>query len=146
MMQTFTAWEYLLIDTANHYGLDKEVYNNRIQWTLDNLNQLESLVDSADNKPLFVKAVQAIRKVQRGEPTGHLVGFDSVCSGMQIMSAITGCKSGAKATGLINTGLRPDAYTEGVKIMSNILGSDVTVERSKIKKAIMTVLNCRDTI
>lgn len=80
-MQTFTGWEYLLIDCANHQGLDKAVFQDRIQWCNDHLDELEDHVDTADEPELYAKAVMAIRKAQRGEPTGHMVGFDSVCSG-----------------------------------------------------------------
>jgi len=136
----FNGWQYLLIDCANHYGLDKLEYNDRIEWVEDNLDTLEDKLEEADNQPLYLKAVQAIRKAQQGIPTGHLVGFDAVCSGMQIMSALTGCKKGAEATGLVNPNKRADAYTEGTKIMNNILGSNMDIPRKDIKAAIMTVL------
>lgn len=139
-MKEFTGWQYLLIDLANHFGLDKEEYETRIQWAEDNLNSLESLVDQADSKPLYHKAVLAIRKAQKGIPTGHLVGFDAVCSGMQIMSALTGCKAGAEATGLVNPNKRADAYTEATRIMGHILGDTVSLDRKTIKGAVMTVL------
>lgn len=142
-MKTFTGWEYLLIDAANQFGLDKMLFEERIQWAEDHLHELEELADEAEKKtrPLYIKAVQAIRKAQRGEPTGHLVGFDGVCSGIQIMSAITGCIEGAKATGLVDTGERPDAYTRTTNLMNEILaqqGLAVTVSRNDAKKALMT--------
>lgn len=142
-VQEFTGWQYLLIDAANNYGLDKLTFAERIQWAEDNLDQLEQLAEvegTWKEKPLYLKAVQAIRKAQAGEPIGHLVGLDAVCSGIQIMSAITGCKAGGKATGLVNTGLRPDAYTECTKIMSYLSGVDHSTDRKKIKMALMTHL------
>lgn len=142
-MKTFTGWEYLLIDAANHFGNDKLLFEERIKWVMENFNDLETLVDQVKPKdrPLYLKAVQAIRKAQRGEPSGHLVGFDGVCSGVQIMSAITGCVAGAKATGLIDTGKRPDAYTQTTDIMNEILadqGLSVSVLRDDAKQALMT--------
>lgn len=80
-MIRFTGYEYLMIDCANHFGLDKELFETRIQWVKDNMDALESFADQADKKPLFVKSVMAIRKAQAGIPTGHLVGFDATCSG-----------------------------------------------------------------
>jgi DNA-directed RNA polymerase len=44
-MQKFTGWQYLLIDCANHYGLDKEAYSSRIKWAEAHLDELESLLD-----------------------------------------------------------------------------------------------------
>lgn len=138
-MQTFTGFEYLMIDCANHYGLDKELFEDRIQWVKDNLDSLESHADQADKKPLFVKAVMAIRKAQAGIPTGHLVGFDATSSGIQIMSALTGCKAGAEATGLVNPNKRADAYTACTELMNEILGGEgISVPRKKAKTALMT--------
>lgn len=140
-MKNFTGWQYLLIDVANAFGLDKEVFEKRIEWAEENLAQLEALTDKAETKPLYVKAVMAIRKVQKGIPTGHLVGFDAVCSGVQIMSAITGCEAGARATGLIDTGERPDAYSTTTKVMNEVLaaeGLSVSVPRKDAKTALMT--------
>jgi DNA-dependent RNA polymerase len=137
-MQTFTGWQYLLIDVCNQYGLDKMLFEERITWAEANLDILESLVDQADKKPLYMKACQAIRAAQRGEPSGHLVGFDAVCSGIQIMAAITGCPAGAASTGLTNPNVRADAYTLTTDTMNAILGSNITIPRDDAKKCLMT--------
>lgn len=137
-MKTFTGWEYLLIDVVNHYGLDKLLFEERIQWAKDNLHCLEALADNADSKPLFLKAVMAIRKAQQGMPTGHLVGLDACCSGIQVMSAMTGCVAGAHSTGLIDPNLRADAYGKCTAVMTDLLGSTVDVTRKQAKDALMT--------
>ena len=80
-MQTFTGYQYLLIDIANQYGHDKMLFEDRIQWATEHLQELETLSDRAECQPLYIKAVMALRKAQKGIPTGHLVGFDAVCSG-----------------------------------------------------------------
>ena len=141
-MQTFTGWQYLLIDVANQYGLDKETFDNRIIWTTKNLANLEVLAKAKEwkEKPLYIAAVMALREAQQGRSTGHLVGFDAVCSGMQIMSAITGCEAGAKATGLIDTGKRPDAYAYVTDTMSQMLGKSLPQGRKMAKEATMTCL------
>jgi len=139
-MNTYSGFDYLLIDCANHFGLDKLLFEQRIEWAQSNLNRLEDITEQADVKPLFIKAVQAIRKAQNHLPTGHLVAFDAVCSGMQIMSAITGCTDGAHATGLVDPNRRADAYTETTSVMSGILGGVVDVPRADVKQATMTVL------
>jgi hypothetical protein len=140
-MEKFTGWEYLLIDAANHFGHDKLLFKERIQWVKDNLHQLENMADEADKKPLYLKAVMAIRKAQQGIPTGHLVGFDATCSGIQVMSALTGCKAGAEATGLVNPDVRADAYTTVTEVMNQILGGvGVSVSRDRAKQALMTTM------
>lgn len=137
-MQTFSGWEYLLIDAANQFGLDKLLFEERIQWATANLNSLETQADKAETKPLYLKAVMAIRKAQKGLPTGHLVGFDAVCSGVQIMSVLTGCVAGATATGLVDPKVRADAYTITTAVMEQILGGTVSVSRKHAKDALMT--------
>lgn len=137
-MKTFTGWEYLLIDAANHFGHDKLLFEERIQWATDNLANLEALGDEAEVKPLYLKAVMAIRKAQAGKPTGHLVGLDACCSGIQVMSALTGCVAGADSTGMITPGVRADAYTKTKNVMADILGGAVDVTRKEAKQALMT--------
>lgn len=141
-MQKFTGWQYLLIDAANQMGHDKARFEERIQWTEDHLDRLEELAPEAPAKtrPLYLKAVQAIRKAQRGEPTGHRVGFDAVCSGMQIMSALTGCEKGSDATGLVDPNRRADAYTQCVEEMRKYVPGLPDNERKRTKVAVMTVL------
>lgn len=142
-MKQFTGWQYLLIDVSNQWGLDKEVFETRIQWAEDNLADLESLAQmrgSWKEKPMYLKAVMAVRKAQQGIPSGHMVGFDAVCSGMQLMAVLTGCKAGAKATGLIDPDRRADAYTDCTDIMIGKLGYHLDGERAKVKNAVMTSL------
>ena len=143
-MKTFTGYQYLLIDVANNFNLnlDKERFEDRISWAESKLTSLELLAESSEwkEKPLYLKAVQALRGAQQGKPTGHLVGLDAVCSGMQIMSAVTGCIKGATATGLVDPDRRADAYTECTGVMGNELGSTVVVDRSQVKNAVMTSL------
>lgn len=143
-MQEFTGWEYLAIDVANNspFGLDKKDFESRIEWVKENHFELEDVAVGQEwkEKPLYLKAVSAIRKAEAGKPTGHLVGFDAVCSGMQIMSVLTGCAAGAYATGLVDPNRRADAYTDCTNAMSTILGYHVPGERDKVKTAAMTVL------
>lgn len=140
-MKTFTGWQYLCIDVANNFGLDKLLFEERIQWVHDHLDELEALLDQAETKPLYLKAVMALRKAQQGIPTGHLVGLDASCSGIQIMSALTGCVAGATATGLVDPNKRADAYTETTQVMNQILGgAGVSVSRKDAKAALMTTM------
>lgn len=140
-MERFTGYEYILIDIANAYGLDKELFSSRIEWAKQNLDKLEQLAIDKGNwkeKPLYIKAVMALRKAQRGEPTGHLVGFDACCSGIQVMSVLTGCHAGARATGLVDPNMRSDAYTYTTSVMNEILGGGINITRKQAKDALMT--------
>ena len=137
-MKTFTGYQWLLIDAATQYGHDKMTFEERIKWTEENLDTLETLIDTAETKPLFYKAVLAIRKAQAKLPSGHMVGVDGCCSGVQIMSALTGCIAGATATGMVDPDVRADAYSSTTDIMNRILGGGITISRKDAKRALMT--------
>lgn len=141
-MVNFNGMQYIAIDVANSFGHDKWEFEDRINWVKKNIDSLEQLESGADKKslPLYRKAVMALRKAQKGEATGHLVGLDATCSGMQIMSAMTGCVAGATATGLVNPNKRADAYTIVTDTMNQQDGIFVKVPRSSAKEAVMTSL------
>lgn len=140
--QQFSGWEYLCIDLANHYGLDKELFEDRIKWVEDNFNDLETLAINAETPELYRKTVMTIRRAVEGEDVGHIVHFDACCSGIQIMSALTGCEAGAYNTGMIDPRQRMDAYGNTTGEMNNILHhkgmSTITVPRNDVKQAMMT--------
>ena len=147
MFKNFEAIDYICIDIANCVGTqgtfrgDKELFEARIAWVKANHLILESFNELAEDKPLYIKAVQALRDVIAGKPIGHLVALDATCSGIQIMSAITGCIRGADATGLVSE-KRADAYTDVTKEMNSILQlkgfSSIVVPRADVKRAVMT--------
>lgn len=109
-MKQFTPLEYIYIDIANHYGLDKLTWEERINWVTTWKPLLESIQD-ADNPILYKKAVRSLRRVQKGLPTNTPVSLDSCWSGGQIMSILMRCEETAKASNMINTGKREDVYT-----------------------------------
>lgn len=142
-MISFTSFEYVLIDIANAFGKDKLLFEERIQWVKDHINELETLVKDADSAPLYIKGVMALRKIQKGLPTGHIVGMDATCSGIQVMSALTGCVAGATATGLVDPNVRADAYTQCTNEMIRLLNSPglvLSVSRQQAKDALMTMM------
>jgi len=135
MFNTYTPMQYLAIDIANHYGLDKEVYEVRIQWVKDNIDKLEELDVDADEPILYRKAGNALRMTQQGLPTGHTTALDAVCSGLQLMSVVMGCKAGCALTGLIHSDVRTDAYTLITQAMNRKVFVEVT--RKQAKSAVM---------
>lgn len=137
-MKSYTGAEYLMIDAATQFGLSKVTFEERIEWTKANLANLENLLPDAKEKPLYLKAVYAIRDAQSGKPTGHLVGLDASSSGLQIMSAAMGCYAGAEATGLINPDEMPWAYKRCTDIMQEMVGQEIKAEMDDVKQAVMT--------
>lgn len=140
--QCFSGWEYLCIDLANHYGLDKELFETRINWVYENINHLGWMVNKADDPVLFQKTAMQIERARRGEEIGHVVHFDACCSGIQIMSALTGCEAGAYNTGMIDPNQRMDAYSNTTAAMNSNLSkkglSSIEVPRKDVKQAVMT--------
>ncbi len=137
-MQIFTPFEYLLIDTANNFGLDKELYETRIKWVKDNLDNLEDFVDDADSPNMYWKSVFAIREAQNGIPSGHLVGFDSAASGIQLLSVLARCNAGMLNTGVINSVNplgAPDIYKKCTSVMNS-----TGYLRKAVKQALMTFM------
>lgn len=145
-MKYFSALDYLCIDIANNVGKqgdflgDKDTFENRIQWVKQNVNNLPDYYDKAEDKYQYIKAVMALADVLAGKPTGHTVALDAICSGISIMSAITGCLKGCKATGLVATGYRPDAYTAVTDAMNRMLstqGIQTSISRKTAKESVM---------
>jgi hypothetical protein len=140
MFKQYTGIEYMAIDVANHYGLDKMEFEDRISWVKSNQEVLESLADKAEDKPLYMKSVNHFKKALKGLPTGHTVALDSCASGLQLMSVMTGCESGAYMTGLIDPNKRMDAYSKVTDYMNQLLDEDIEVPRKEAKYSLMTSL------
>lgn len=141
MQKQYTPFECICIDIANQNGLDKKLFEERVQWVKDNMNQLMVLATEAKERPLYVKAVMAMQKAMRGQPSGHLVGLDATCSGMSIMSVLTKCYNGCLATNLIDPNVRNDAYTMVTNAAATFLdNTNAVVSRNDAKQATMTAL------
>jgi len=135
-MKKFTGYEYLQIDLANQFGLDKEVWSERLSWVHQHEAELEGMEALADSPVLFRKAVRAYRKAQKDEPIRHVVGLDATASGLQCLAVLTGCLETAKCNNLTDTGNREDVYRDVATEMSKELGQEVS--RTVVKKPIMT--------
>ena len=135
-MKQYTPLEYLQIDLANHFGKDKEQFEDRIAWVAENEDSLESLVQQAEDPFRYQAALMAYRDAQNDRPIGYLVGLDAAASGIAILGALTGCKVTAANTGITGD-RRKDIYGECTKVMSGLLGTDVDVSRTEVKAALM---------
>jgi len=136
----FTGGQYLMIDIASQYGhgLDKSQFEDRLAWTKEHEDELESLVDDAKKPFQYIAAVLAYRDAQNGIPTGHIVELDAAASGPQIMAALTGCKDTARNTGLIGDKCN-DIYSITLTEVGKILGESMEgISRTEIKYAQMT--------
>ena len=138
-MQQFTGREYLKIDLANCFGLDRMDWNDRIHWVNDNEPSLEKHAIHASSPILYRKALRAFREIQKDSkhPTNHIMGLDATASGLQIMGALSGCHQTCEAVNLVNAGRRMDVYNDIADFMNTHPG--VYVTRDIVKKPIMTV-------
>lgn len=144
-MQQFTGKQYLMIDIANNFGLDKKLWDERMKWYEDNQYQLDQLVNKAAEPALYFAGVQAMKKVEQKQPIGYGISLDATSSGLQILAAITCDEKAARLCNVINTGNREDAYVNLFHIMKNNMlkidaGQAGNLKREDLKDAIMTSL------
>lgn len=143
-MQLLTAKEYLKVDIANNYGLDKKTWDERIAWFDENEANLINLVDEAEESALFYAGVNAWKDMKAGKPIGYTVALDATSSGLQLLACLTGDRSAAELCNVVNymgengKPLRRDAYTVIYHKMLDILGEASRIKRSDTKQAVMT--------
>jgi len=135
-MQEFTGTQYLKIDIANQFGLDRLNWDDRLHWVQNNHPELETLSTGAKVPLAYDKAVRALRVSEMGLSINHIMGLDATASGVQVMACMSGCVSAAKTVNLVNTGKRMDLYEATAAVMSNLI--DIKMLRNDLKKPIMT--------
>jgi DNA-directed RNA polymerase len=129
-MRTFTGKEYVKIAIANAYGLDRKVWDERLNWVDTHYGKLFDHVEEAKEPFAFVAGIKALDDANNGTPTGYIMGLDATCSGVQIMGTVTNCYKTAKCVNLVNTGYRECLY----QLMADYMGED----RDTLKKPVMT--------
>lgn len=144
-MQHFTGKQYLMIDIANSFGLDKLTWQERLDWFEQHKNCLDEMLPHAEDPAMYFAGVQAWDAVKHGEAIGYPISLDATSSGMQILAALTGDRRAAQLCNVVNTGRREDAYTNVFDIMvdrlMNRLGEHAGgIKRDDCKRAIMTSL------
>lgn len=145
-MQLFnTGIDYLKIDIASNFGLDKKTWNQRIEWFNANEANLDALIPQADSPALFYAGIQAYRKALAGEATGYPISLDATSSGLQILACLTGDRKAAELCNVINFSedavvQRRDGYTVIYNTMTTKIGESSKIKRDDVKQAIMTAL------
>lgn len=137
-MQKFTGKEYIMIDIANSYGLDRKDWDERLDWVRDHEDHLEEMISSAEEPAQFFAGVQAYRKAQHGISSGYPVSLDATASGIQILSCLIGCATSAAHVNLTPGLGRQDAYTNNNDEINKLLGTSNAIERKDSKRALMT--------
>lgn len=139
-MQLFTGKQYLQMDIASAFGLDGVEWDIRLKWFEDHKDNLMDQLKLAKEPAMYFAAVTAWEDVQAGKPSGYPISLDATCSGLQILSVLTGDRSAASLCNVINTGKREDAYRTIYHHMVDQLGEQALISRDKTKQAILTSL------
>lgn len=139
-MQTFTGKEYLKIDIASNFGLDKSKWNDRIAWFDKNEDKLFELVNQAEEPALFYAGIKAWEETKAGQPTGYMISLDATSSGLQLLAALTGDNLASKLCNVVDTGEREDAYTKVYEYMLEKIEDTSKIKREDTKDAILTAL------
>jgi hypothetical protein len=146
-MERFSGMQYLMIDVANNFGLDKLKWSERLSWTEENEDKLLSMVKEADKPAMFMASVDALQKARAGFPVHHPIQLDATASGIQMFAALTGCVKSAELSNLVDTGRRMASYKAIYNRMVETLptemiasGKPLVLKDDDVKQAIMTSL------
>lgn len=145
-MELFTAKEYLKIDIANNFGLDKENWDVRLAWFDNNEPELEALgklkhsKGGPENPAMFFAGVQAYRNMMTGKPIGYGISLDATASGMQLLAVLTNCRASASICNVVDVGKRMDGYTANYEEMMRRIkaegGKAGLIQRKDTKRAL----------
>ena len=138
--QRFTGMQYLKIDIANNFGLDKQDWDVRLDWFNENQSNLLELVPKAKEPALFYAGIQAWNQANQGLPIGYPISLDACSSGLQLLACLTGDDKAVRLCGVIDTGHREDAYSVIYNEMVNSIGESAKISRDDCKEAIMCSL------
>lgn len=137
--QEFTGKEYLKIDVASNFGLDKSKWNERIAWFDQHQDHLEDMIQQAKEPALYYAGVKAWRDVCQGKPIGYMISLDATSSGLQLLAALTGDRQAGQLCNLVDTGERENAYEAIYLEMLHRLGdAPAQISLDDTKQAIMT--------
>lgn len=139
-MQTFSGLDYIKIDVASNFGLDKLDWDDRISWFDQNEDELEKLLPVAEEPALYFAGIQAYKAARQGKPTGYPISLDAASSGLQLLACLAGCEASASLCGVVPTGHREDAYTVIYQAMCAKTNDAARIQRKDTKAAIMTSL------
>lgn len=145
-MQLFTTREYMAIDIASNFGLDKKTWDERLEWFQAHEGNLLNMVGQAKEPALYFAGVVALDELDSGKKSGYPISLDATASGKQILAVLTGDRSAAQLCNVVNfcdehgKPIRRDSYVEIYKIMVEKAGDTAKVDRDDVKKAVMTAL------
>lgn len=147
---TDRGWYWLKVDIANAFGLDKELWADRVAFVDNNIDAMLADIDAwsakADDPLLAKSALLAYRDSLATGKSNRIVRLDATTSGPQLMSVMTRDIEGMQRFNVIGSSVRRDFYTEVATAIydqtrdSKLWGSnpDFKKIRKDIKRSIMT--------
>lgn len=147
-METFSGMQYLQMDIASSFGLDKKTWKERLDWFEQNKSRHEfatgpeliTFCHEAEEPAQALAGILAYRASKFGQPTGYLCGLDATASGCQLLALLAGDEAAGAICNLIATGRREDAYVAVHERIDSLLGSSSQILRKAVKSALMTHL------
>ena len=152
MLEQFSPAQYLMIDIASSFGLEKKLWGERLDWFQANFTQLEELsrmeighalhplMKAADAPAQFFAGVKAWAATCRGESTGYMIHLDATASGGQLLALLIDCYKSGSNCNLIDTGRRENLYQNIYQEILKILGPSLDVAAADSKRAVMTLI------
>lgn len=132
-MQYFTGEEYLRIMVANHMGLDKSLWQERIDFTMGkSIDDLWKASWEAEEGILMRKAIRNLEAFYQGKPVSMPAALDATASGVQLLSCLSGCTKSGDMVNLVDPTKRKDLYWEAAQSTGGVLS------REDLKKPTMT--------
>lgn len=92
----FTPRQWLEMDMARSYGLDKASWVDRLVWATKN----PDFVEGAKEPFLYKSAWEACQKASQGLPIDHLISLDATASGIQCLALMAQDSESAYAVNL----------------------------------------------
>lgn len=131
-IKKFTDFEYVLISLANAFGEDKLLFEDRIQWCVNQGKNIYNLVNEADDKALFVRGLIELENLKKGiTKSGYMMGLDGTASGLQCLAVLSGCIKTASNVGLVIPHKRCDVYTALAGEMNEFLPEYAHIQLKK---------------
>ena len=130
--QQFSDMDYLRIDIAGSFGLDKKTWKERIAWTMQHEEAgdllSKELLSQAESLPLYMAGVQALMDAKAGKEVHYAVNLDATASGTQILGTLLGDEQAMMICNVLPVAdqsgevMRQDSYTIIHKSVMQLLG------------------------
>ena len=151
---TFDANKWLAFQVATTYGRDKDTWDERQQWVLDNISLIENVAkdpieflsdwEGAEEPWQFLASCEeyyACIITQRRKTTGLCVATDATCSGLQILAGLARDKSTAELVNVLPSDRPQDAYAVVADTSKGNIPENLHEhwDRKCVKRTVMTI-------